>query len=301
MNQMDLNDAIDGVQRRLRPDVGRIVDTSIANGARQVRRRRRGTALAALAMVAAVGLGGDWLLQRPAPEEHLTITDAAPSGAGSNDPSRVGERQRAGVDEIRDGLLAMLPDGNVTEVAIREDPVDVNWDGSQRGVEVTLRLDGTPVRLQLMDFDRDPNMVKARWSQDPGPKPKDCQVTAKPGGVATASTAAERECAMWNENNRLRACAMASSCAELDRYVAYSPRDEVCNYAANYPCRELPDGSWLAAGTGGDDLDSDSPFTMANRFTTDGWHVYASCDNHPAAVLTVDEVTAIVTSDAWFE
>ena len=40
---------------------------------------------------------------------------------------------------------------------------------------------------------------------------------------------------------------------------------------------------------------------MANRFTGDGWYVYASTDNDPASVLTVDEVTAIVTSDAWFE
>ena len=40
---------------------------------------------------------------------------------------------------------------------------------------------------------------------------------------------------------------------------------------------------------------------MANRFTGDGWSVYASTDNDPASVLTVDEVTAIVTSDAWFE
>lgn len=300
MNHIDLSDAIDGVQRRLRPEVGRIVDTSIANGARQVRRRRRGTALAALVTVAAVGVGGGWWLQRPAPVEHLTASDPAPSATGSNDPAPVGERQRAGVDEIRDGLLAMLPDGEVTEVAIREDPVDMNWDGSQRGVEVTLRLDGTPVRLHLMDYDRDPDNVEAKWSQNPGPKPEHCQVTANPG-MATASTAAERECAMWNENNRLRECAVAPSCAELDRFVAYSPKKEVCNYAANYPCRELPDGSWLAAGTGGDDLDSDSPFTMATRFTRDGWYVYASSDNDPAAVLTVDAVTAIVTSEAWFE
>ncbi|UUZ58567.1 hypothetical protein [Nocardioides sp. B-3] len=300
MNQMDLKDAIDGVQHRLRPEVGRIVDTSIANGARQVRRRRRATALAALAAVTAVGVGGGWWLQQPAPVEHLTASDAAPFAAGSNDPAPVGERQRAGVDEIRDGLLAMLSDGEVTEVVVREDPVDTNWAGNQRGVEVTLRLDGTPVRLSLIDFDRDSDKVKAKWSQDPGPKPEDCRVTANPG-MATASTAAERECAMWNENNRLRECALASSCADLDQFVAYSPKKEVCNYAAHYPCRELPDGSWLAAGTGGDDPDSDSPFTMATRATGDGWYVYASSENHPAAVLTVDDVTAIVTSDARFE
>ncbi|MEO5664474.1 MAG: hypothetical protein ABIR39_14445 [Nocardioides sp.] len=293
MNQMDLNDAIDGVQRRLRPEVDRIVHTSIANGARKVRRRRHGTALAALATVAAVSVGGGWWSQRPAPVEHLTVSDAGP----------VDERQRAGVDEIRDGLLAMLPDGEVTEVEVREDPVGTNWDGSQQGIDVTLRLDGTPVQLQLMDFDRDPDKVKAKWSQDPGPKPEDCQVTANPGGMATASTAAERECAMWNENNRMRECALAPSCDELDKFVTYSPKKEVCNYNESFPCRELPDGSWLAAGAGssGDGSDSDSPFTMANRFTGDGWYVYASSDNDPAAVLTVDEVTAIVTSDAWFE
>lgn len=292
MNQMDLKDAFDGVERRLRPEVDRLVDTSIANGARQVRRRRRGTALAALVTVVVVGVGGGWWLQRPAPVERLVASDAAPADG----------RQRADAAEIRDRLLAMLPDGEVTQVEVREDPGSGNVNGNQQGIEVSLRLDGTPIRLALSDFDFDPDVVRARWAQEPGPRPEGCQSTANPG-LAVATTDAERDCAMWNESNRLRDCALAPSCGELDKYVSYSPKKEVCNYNESFPCRELPDGSWLAAGagSGGDGSDSGSPFTMANRFTSDGWNVYASADNKPAHVLTVDQVSAIVTSEAWFE
>ncbi len=305
MNQMDLNDAIEGAERRLRPDVDRIVDAAMTNGSRQVRRRRRGTALATVAAVAAVGVGGGWWLQRPAPVEQLTVSDATPFATGANDP--IDGRRLAGAEEIRDRLLTMLPEGDVSDVIVREDSDDLQWDGSQQGVEVNLRLDGTPMRLQFIDFDRDLDQVRAHWSQDPGPKPGDCQVTA---GRARADinivgtldgTSAEMDCVLWNDANRLHECAAAPSCAELDKFVAYSPEKEVCNYSANYPCRELPDGAWLAAGTGGDDEDSDSPFTMANRATADGWYVYASSDNEPTTVLTVDDVTAIVTSDVWFE
>ncbi len=302
MNQLDLNDAIEGAGRRLQPEVDRIVDGAIAGGARQVRRRRRGTALVAFAAVAAMGVGGGWWLQRPEPVDHLSAADPSLYATGPGDAAPASAHQRADADDIRDRLLDMLPDGKVSDVTVREDPVGMNWDGSQRGIEVGLELDGSPMRLQLLDFNRDRAMVKAEWAKDPGAKPKDCQTATAdaPLGISN-SPAALGDCATWNDRSRLRECATAPSCADLDKFVSFSPKKEVCNYNANYPCRELGDGAWLAAGTGGDDVDRDSPFTMATRATADGWYIYASADNKPHTVLDVDQITAIVTSDAWFK
>lgn len=295
MNQMNLDEAIDGAGRRLHPDVDRIVDSAITAGARQVRRRRRGTAMAVAATVAAVGVGGGWWLQRPSTDD-TTVADPSLFAAGPD----AGSRQRADADEIRDRFLELLPDGEVSDVEVREDPSGTAIDGTQPGIEVTLRLDGTPVRLNLIDFHRDTDKVRAEWSTDPGPRPEGCQASTRGATLGEHSTAAERDCAQWNELDRMRDCAQAPSCADLDDYVAYSPQEEVCHYADHIPCREVGDGSWIAAGVGGDHPASGSPFTMANLFTADGWYVYASSDNEPTAVLSLDEITAIVTNDAWF-
>lgn len=302
MNQMNLNDAIDGAGRRLQPEVDRIVDTAMADGTRQVRRRRRGTALVAFAAIAAVGVGGGWWLQRPDEPNRVSVSDPGLYAAGPGDTAPNQSRQRADADDIRADLLAMLPDGDVTDVVVREDESGSNWDGSQLGVEVNLKLDGVPVRLNLIDFNRDAAAVKAEWSKKPGPRPEGCEPgTEFPAIAGDPPSAALTDCAMWNENTKLYDCATAPSCARLDKFVSFSPKQEVCNYDANHPCRELPNGDWIAAGRGGDDLDSEKPFTMANRFTADGWYIYASSENEPNDVLDVDQVSDIVLSDAWFK
>lgn len=315
MNQIDLEEAIDETAR-LQPDVAGIVGRAVVDGRRQVRRRRRGTALVSLAAVVAVGVGGGWWLQRGGDGRASATDDAGVASSPTAGPTSTpnsplpGVRKRAAADVIRDEFVAMLPEGRITDVEVREDPPDFDWTGSQRGVDVNLRLDGTPVHLQIMDWNRDPDMVREEWSKDPGPRPDGCTATDARSHIKNLDargdrdlTRAERDCVTWLSQAEQRECAQAPTCAELDRYVTVSAEDLVCKYNADaYPCRQLPDGSWLAAGSGWDDNDEGpGPWVMANLFADDRWYVYVSAENEPKAVLSGDQVIAIATSDAWFE
>jgi len=316
MNQMTLNDAMDEAARRLSPDVDGIVDRAVSGGRRQVRRRRGGTLVASLAVVAAVAAGGGWWLQRPggggSSATDSTVVAATPTAgpASTSNSPMPGVRKRATGDVIRDELAAMLPDGRITDVEVREDDATHDWTGSQRGIEVNLRLDGTPVRLQLMDWNRDPDKVREEWAKDPGPRPDGCTATDARSAIKNLDargdsdrTRAKLDCVTWLSQAEQRECALAPTCTELDRYVTYSAEKQVCGYNADaYPCRQLPNGSWLAAGSGRDDNDEGpGPWVMANLFADDGWYVYVLSENEPTSVLTVDQATEIVTSDAWFE
>ena len=271
--------------------------------------------VASLAVVAAVAAGGGWWLQRPGPTG--SATDRSQVAAG---PAAPAQRALVADAELRDQLLAMLPSGTVTDVKVegRDDPF------GQRSVEINLRLDGMQFRMYFLDHTRDPDKVRAAWSKDPGPKPAGCTATDARRYVKKLDargdrdlTQGEMDCVSWLSRAEEYDCVRATSCAMFDRMLAYSPKKEACTHQA-VPCRQLRDGSWLIAagdlGSGPKGREDDgSRVNMANRFTVGGWDVYASSANvvdynaAPMAVLadrppvTVDELTAIVSSDVWFQ
>ncbi|GAW52023.1 MULTISPECIES: hypothetical protein [unclassified Nocardioides] len=133
MNDHEITALLERAGSGLRPEVAELVAGGAARGRTKLRRRRAGTAFAAVAVVGVVGAGlvATQLHQRPGDS---TVTDpaGAPSGTVTPKPTAAGERDAPpapdaalalGPDGIRDQLAAMLP-GEVGPI-LREPPYSV--------------------------------------------------------------------------------------------------------------------------------------------------------------------------------
>jgi hypothetical protein len=327
MNESQLTALLSRAGERLDPDVSSLV----AGGTRRGRRRRRRSAAAlALGTAAVVTLGGGVAWQagprgadRVAQDPNVATSPSTPSTQDS-------QRALPPADVLAQRLLDHLPDGEVREVTTTP-----TFDGPdapyERGVEISLLLDGAAVEVRVSDGSIDPEA----WARqlDPGPLPEGCdaslvdadedtwrQAIQHAAGTATEVTGVDRDhleeppllspaqaCVSWVSVKREQKCAASPQC--LAKRTAYSP-ERICGPDGH----RLPDGSWLwpRSGDGGDGSDT-SGFqgNWASLCRSDGWVVDVSAFNSPdpdggakvtgeEPVLGLQQVTDLATAAFWF-
>ncbi len=268
MTEHELTVVLERAVERLDPDVTGLVAGGARRGRRKVR-RRRAAALAAGSAVTALVVGAvAWQSSLGATTAHDRVatrpTPPAPSPAWTAGLTPEDQRSLAPDDVVLERFLRQLPAGRVTD--LRMTPVDDPDHVSQHGLEINLRLDGADLEVRLYDMSPDPE----HWRE-----------------VARSLPGNER-------------CAASPACTA--RRTTYSA-EKTCGAPE---CRPLPDGSWLwlRSGDGGDGSDT-SGFTAnwSGVFAPDGWMVDVSAANRDDVgdpLLSLDQLTALATSDLWF-
>ncbi|MBM7515981.1 hypothetical protein [Nocardioides nitrophenolicus] len=320
MNEQELSAVLTRAGERLDPDVAALVAGGVRRGRR---RRRRASATVALGAATVLALGG-------------IAWQSAPGGGGrraedlavATSPSSPDDQRRLPPDDVLvERLLDHLPEGEVTDVTTEasgggpDSPI-------QRGLEISLLLDGVRVEVRLGDMSIDPT----RWARfvAPGSMPEGCDASLVDADKATwheamrtASENAptfsspeeveltpEQECVSWVSRKREQRCAAKPAC--LAKRTTYSAK-ETCGAPE---CRELADGSWLwpRTGDGGDGSDT-SGFrgNWAGLFAPDGWMIDVAAFNSPDPdagrprvlrddpPLSLDQVSALATAAFWFD
>lgn len=307
MNESDFTTLLERSSAALDPDVEELVAGARTRGRGVVRRRRLGAGVAAAALAVVAGV-----MVTTGDDGHgVTGTASAPESADA--PMRFSgpQRELAPRSEIRERLLAMLPAGRVTRVTTETYPPS-DRSGFAPGVEVTFLLDGAEVGFHLTDETIDAE----DWRPpEPGARPEGCDPSwADASGRRLGRLAdrfdhepAGRACINWIVATQTFECAQSTACTT--RRFARVQLD-LCP-----PCAQQADGSWLWArsGSGGDGSPSAMAGNWATRYTVDGWEVHADAFNvvdddafeveqvADEPVLTLEQVTAIVASDVWFE
>lgn len=309
MNESDFATLLESGSADIDPDVERIVTGAADRGRRSLLRRRLGTGAAVAALAIAAGVGVTVAADGPDRREGVD-TATAPDRTG---PMRFGEEQRslAPRDEVRERLLEMLPEGEVTDVTVTGYGPAAEW-GRDPGVEISLLFNGAAVGFHLGDqtFDRD------AWAPPaPGERPEGCRAEwaetswswlSRFSRNGDPSDPAHRACGQWVAASLDYACFESPDC---------TPRYARAARGLCPDCIQRPDGTWLWArsGSGGDGSPSAMDGNWATRYTTDGWEVHADAFNvvdenafevervADEPVLTLDQVTAIALSDVWFE
>ncbi|WP_436699981.1 hypothetical protein [Nocardioides sp. BYT-33-1] len=324
MNEHELSTVLERAADRLDPDVTALVAGAAQRGRSRLRRRRAVT-VAALGTTAVLIVGG--LAGQPwQPGGDDTAADPATAAPGPLTPEN--QRTLPSDEVLVQRLLDHLPDGAVTGVTTTPmfDEPDVPYE---RGLEISLLLDGAAVEVRVSDGSADPDA----WARslEPGPKPDGCDASLVDADQRTWNQAArnagenaptfssteealtvgltpEQECISWASRAREQKCAADPAC--LAKRTAYSPKRR-CGPEG----RQLPDGSWLwpRSGDGGDGSDT-SGFTgnWASICTPDGWSIDVSAFNSPDGdargheviagepPLSLDQVTALATAGFWF-
>lgn len=307
MNESDFTTLLERGSAGLDPDVERLVSGARTRGRSTVRRRRLGAGAAAVVLAIVAGA----MVTTGSDRDGGADVARSPESAEAPMRFRGPQRALAPRSDIRRRLLEMLPAGRVTEVTVRAYPPS-DRSGFGPGVEVSLLLDGAEVGLHLTDQTIDAE----DWRPpEPGARPAGCDPSWTDARGRRLGRLAEqvdddpagRACLDWVVATQTFACSTSTACT--NRRFARVQLD-LCP-----PCERQPDESWLWArsGSGGDGSPSAMAGNWATRYTLDGWEVHAEAFNvvdddameaeqvTDGPVLTLEQVTAIASSDVWFE